>query len=96
MPTGLTATATGQSQIGLAWTAPGDIGSSAINGYRMEFSPDGIGWADLVGNTASDATTEAPMQTAHDLDQQFGAGGCKSFKRHSRHGVHHGRQHRGI
>ena len=58
-PTGLTATATGQSQIDLAWTAPGDIGSSAITGYRIEFSPDGIGWADLVANTQSTATTYA-------------------------------------
>ena len=59
VPTGLTATATGQSQIDLAWTAPGDIGSSAITGYRIEFSPDGIGWADLVADTQSTATTYA-------------------------------------
>ena len=58
-PTGLTATASGASRIDLAWTAPGDTGGSAITGYRIEVSPDGASWADLVANTGSTATTYA-------------------------------------
>ena len=58
-PTGLTATANGQSQIDLAWTAPADTGGSAITGYKIEVSPDGSSWSDLVAATASTATTYA-------------------------------------
>ena len=58
-PTGLTATANGQSQIDLVWTAPGNTGGSAITGYKIEVSPDGTNWTDLVANTGSTATTYA-------------------------------------
>ena len=60
-PTGLTATANGPSRIDLAWAAPASIGSSAITGYRIEVSPDGSSWSDLVANTGSTATTYAHM-----------------------------------
>ena len=56
-PTGLTATASGQGWIELAWTAPVHAGGSAITGYRIEVSPDGSSWSDLVAATASTATT---------------------------------------
>ena len=57
-PTGLTATAVGRDRIDLSWTAPIDDGGSAITGYRIESSADGsAGWADLVADTGSDATT---------------------------------------
>ena len=57
-PTGLTATAVGRDRIDLSWTAPTDDGGSAITGYRIESSADGsAGWADLVADTGSDATT---------------------------------------
>ena len=56
-PTGLTATASGQAWIELAWTAPVHAGGSAITGYRIEVSPDGSSWSDLVAATASTATT---------------------------------------
>jgi len=39
-PTGLTATA-GNAQISLAWTAPSSVGSSAITGYSVEYTPSG-------------------------------------------------------
>ena len=55
-PTGLAATANGQFQIDLAWTAPASTGGSAITGYKIEFSPDGTSWSDLVADTASTAT----------------------------------------
>ena len=56
-PTGLTATASGQAWIELAWTAPARVGGRAITGYRIEVSPAGSSWSDLVANTASTATT---------------------------------------
>ena len=58
-PTGLAATANGQSRIDLAWTAPANTGGSAITGYKIEVSPDGSSssWTDLVANTESTATT---------------------------------------
>ena len=57
-PTGLTATAIGDTAIDLSWTAPTDIGNSALTGYRVEISTDGGAyWDPLVGNTNSAATT---------------------------------------
>ena len=59
-PTGLTATASGATQIDLSWSAPGSTGGSAITGYRIEVSPNGTsGWTDQVANTNSTATTYA-------------------------------------
>ena len=59
-PTGLTATASGTTQINLSWTAPGSTGGSAITGYRIEVSPNGISsWTNLVANTNSTATNYA-------------------------------------
>ena len=53
-PTGLTATASGPSTINLSWTAPTSTGGSAISGYKIEISPDGItDWTDLVANNAT-------------------------------------------
>ena len=60
-PTGLAATATGPSQIDLAWTAPANTGGSAITGYKIEVSPDGSSWSDLVADTASPDTAYAHM-----------------------------------
>ena len=56
-PTGLTATANGQTRINLFWSAPSDYGGTAITGYRIEVSPDGSSWSDLETNTASTATS---------------------------------------
>ncbi len=60
-PTGLTATASGQTTINLSWTAPTNTGGAAITGYRVEVSPTGTGdtWTNLVLNTNSTATTYA-------------------------------------
>ena len=60
-PTGLAATATGPSQIDLAWTAPASTGGSAITGYKIEVSPDGTSWSDRVADTQSTATAYAHM-----------------------------------
>ena len=58
-PTGLTATASGQAWIELAWTAPVHVGGRAVTGYRIEVSPNGSSWTDLVlvAATRSTATT---------------------------------------
>ena len=58
MPTGLTATANGATQIDLAWVAPADNGGTAISGYRIEVSADGgTIWTDLLANTGTTSVT---------------------------------------
>ena len=56
-PTGLTATADGQTEIDLSWTAPSDDGGAYITGYRIEVSTDGSSWSDLVADTDSTGTS---------------------------------------
>ena len=57
-PTGLMATAAGNAQIDLAWTAPADDGGRAVSGYKIGVSDDGStgNWDDLVADTASTDT----------------------------------------
>ena len=57
-PTGLTATAAGNAQIDLAWTAPADDGGRAVSGYKIEVSDDGStgSWTNLVADTGSTDT----------------------------------------
>ena len=60
MPTNLLGTADGETAIDLAWTAPADIGTGNIRGYRIEWSADGsTNWADLVADTGNTDTTYA-------------------------------------
>ena len=56
-PTGLTATADGQTEIDLSWRAPSDDGGANITGYRIEVSTDGSNWSDLEANTRSTSTS---------------------------------------
>ena len=56
-PTGLSATADGQTEIDLSWSAPSDDGGENITGYKIEVSTNGSSWSDLVANTNSAATT---------------------------------------
>ena len=56
-PTGLSATADGQTEIDLSWTAPSSDGGASIAGYKIEVSTDGSSWTDLVANTGSTATS---------------------------------------
>ena len=57
-PRALTATAAGSSAIDLSWSAPRDPGSSAIIGYRIEWSSTRTGgWTDLEANTGNTRTT---------------------------------------
>ena len=56
-PTSLTATANGQSEIELAWTAPASTGGSPITGYRIEVSSTrNSGWSTRVTNTGTTTT----------------------------------------
>ena len=62
-PTGLTATASGSTTINLSWTAPAITGGSAITGYRIEVSPDGLTtWTDLVANNATTTYAHTGLQ----------------------------------
>ena len=56
-PTGLTATADGQTEIDLSWTAPPDNGGANITGYKIEVSTNGSSWSDLVADTDSTSTS---------------------------------------
>ncbi len=57
-PTGLTATAVGQTRIDLSWTDASAGSNLAATSYRIEVSTDeGENWTDLVANTHSAATT---------------------------------------
>ena len=55
-PTGVTATANGQTRIDLSWTPPADDGGAAISGYRVEVSTDNLSWSDLSADTGSTTT----------------------------------------
>ena len=59
-PTGLTATAVGETTINLAWTAPVDNGGDAIIGYQIEvWVAGGMHWAVLKDDTESAGTDYA-------------------------------------
>ena len=52
-PTGLSATAAGQTVVDLSWTAP----DGPVTGYRIEYRPEGGSWTDVEADTGSPATT---------------------------------------
>ena len=57
-PTGLMATANGQTRIDLSWTAPDNTGGSDLTGYKIEASPNrDTGWTTLVDDTGETVTT---------------------------------------
>ena len=56
-PTGLSADA-GNTQIALAWSAPGDDGGSAITGYRVQYKPSASAtWLDVAPAPSGTGTT---------------------------------------
>ena len=57
VPTGLSATANGQTEIDLSWSAPSDDGGADITGYKIEVSTNGTSWTDLVANTGTTVIT---------------------------------------
>lgn len=56
-PTGLSATAVGQTQVDLSWTAPASDGGSAITGYKIERKVGSGSFSDLVADTGNTTTT---------------------------------------
>ena len=56
-PGRLTATANGQTQIDMLWTEPSADGGTATTGYRIEVSPNGTSWSDLVAGSDSMSTS---------------------------------------
>ena len=65
-PLNLTATVSGtggDSQVDLTWQAPSDTGRTAITGYVIEESEDGLAWKQLVGNTASTSTSYSDQRS---------------------------------
>ncbi|MDE2795964.1 MAG: fibronectin type III domain-containing protein [Gemmatimonadota bacterium] len=56
-PTNLTATADGSTAIDLSWTAPSDTGTSAITGYRVDYSLNGNAPWSEVGSTNGQTRT---------------------------------------
>ena len=56
-PTGLSATADGQTEIDLSWTEPSDDGGADITGYKIEVSTNASSWSNLVANTNSTSTS---------------------------------------
>ena len=56
-PTGLSATADGQTEIDLSWGAPSNDGGASITGYKIEVSANGSSWSNQVADTGSASTT---------------------------------------
>ena len=56
-PTNLRATASGQTQINLEWTAPAHNGGDTISGYKLErSSTDTSNWTNLIADTGDNDT----------------------------------------
>ena len=53
----MSATADGQTEIDLSWSAPTDDGGANITGYKIEVSTDGSSWSNLVADTGSTSTS---------------------------------------
>ena len=59
-PTGLSASADGPNEIDLEWTAPVEVASVPVTGYRIEVSEDGgANWTDAEADTSSTDTDYA-------------------------------------
>ena len=57
-PSGLSARASGTTEIELSWRAPSSGGSAPVTGYRIEMSATGVGgWIIIRANTGSTGTT---------------------------------------
>ena len=71
-PRTLTATASGGTQIDLAWLAPSTIGDSAVKGYRIEWSADGSSdWQTRVADTGSTTRSYADTGLASETERHY-------------------------
>jgi hypothetical protein len=57
-PTGLSATANGDLQVGVSWTAPTWLGGSAILDYVVEYSSDGTNFSTFADGTSTASTAD--------------------------------------
>ena len=79
-PRSLTATAAGSSAIELSWSAPVNPGSSAITGYRIEWSSTRTGaWSDLEANTGSTRTTYRDTGLSPNTSRYYRVSAINSF-----------------
>ena len=79
-PRALTATAVSSSAIELSWMAPLSSGSSAIIGYRIEWSSTRTGaWSDLVANTGNTSTTYRDMGLSPSTTRYYRVSAINSF-----------------
>ena len=99
-PTGLTATADGQTRIDLSWTAPSDDGGATITGYKVEVSTNGSSWSNLVANTNSTSASYTHSGLTAGSARHYrvsainsaGTGhGVQRRRRHHRHAAGHQR-----
>jgi len=79
-PRALTATAVGSSAIELSWSEPLVSGSSAIEGYRIEWSSTRTGvWTVLVANTGSTSTTYTDTGLSPSTTRYYRVSAINSF-----------------
>src|SRR5438445_45803 len=65
-PTNLIAKAVSTSEIDLSWTAPSNLNSLIMDGYKIERSTDGgTTWSTIVSSTGSTATTYSDTGLVH-------------------------------
>ena len=78
-PTELTATAMGETQIDLSWTAPSDDGGEAISGYKVEVSSNGGStWSNLVADTGSTETSYSHIDLSAGTTRSYRASAINS------------------
>ena len=71
-PTGLTATADGDTAVDLSWTRPANYGGRTISGYRIEWrAVDGATWQDAVADTGSTDTTHSVTVPSGETNRRF-------------------------
>ena len=71
-PTGLTATADGDTAVELSWSRPADYGGRTITGYRIEWrAVDGTTWQDAVADTGNADITRTVTVPSGETNRRF-------------------------
>ena len=97
-PTGLTATASGTTQIDLSWTGPANPGGTDITGYKIEISSDGgNAWTTHLADTTDDNTTYAHTGLAASTTRHYRVSAINTIGTSTASNVdecHHGRRYK--
>ena len=97
-PTGLTATASGSTQIDLSWTAPADNGGRVITGYKIEISPNGTDtWTTHLADTTDANTTYSHTGLAASTTRHYRVSAINTIGTSTASNVdecHHGRRYK--